>query len=194
NKDGVITGIDLSTQSAMVTSILIDLAQRETKNLSARFASILTDQLAERTLVLPDSHRFAGFVVLKALDVPSVLIEMGYLSNADDEAALASKRHRRIVAKAIRDAIDGYFQWQRSSHQSWAPQSQPGRDVVPPQIYRYNRGMTFLRGILGLLSNAGLFGIVALLLAVNRFSAELPDYQALADYPPPLVTRVLAGD
>jgi len=118
NKDGVITGVDLTAQSAMVTSILIDLAQRETKNLSARFASFLTDQLAERTLVLPDSHRFAGFVVLKALDVPSVLLDSGYLSNAQDEAALSSKRHRRIVAKAIRDAIDGYFQWQRGSHQS----------------------------------------------------------------------------
>ena len=118
NKDGVITGVDLTTQSPIVSSILIDLAQRETKNLSARFASLLTDQLAERTLVLPDSHRFAGFVVLKALDMPSVLIELGYLSNVDDEAALSSKRHRRIVAKAIRDAIDGYFQWQRASHQS----------------------------------------------------------------------------
>ncbi len=118
NKDGVITGVDLTSQSAMVTSILIDLAQRETKNLSARFASLLTDQLAERTLVLRDSHRFAGFVVLKALDVPSVLLELGYLSNRDDEAALSSKRHRRVVAKAIRDAIDRYFQWQRSVRQS----------------------------------------------------------------------------
>jgi N-acetylmuramoyl-L-alanine amidase len=118
NKDGVITGVDLTSQSAMVTSILIDLAQRETKNLSARFASLLTDQLAERTLVLRDSHRFAGFVVLKALDVPSVLLELGYLSNRDDEAALGSKRHRRVVAKAIRDAIDRYFQWQRSVRQS----------------------------------------------------------------------------
>jgi N-acetylmuramoyl-L-alanine amidase len=118
NKDGVITGVDLTTQNAMVTSILIDLAQRETKNLSARFASLLTNQLAERTLVLRDSHRFAGFVVLKALDVPSVLLELGYLSNADDEAALSSKRHRRVVAKAIRDAIDRYFQWQRSVRQS----------------------------------------------------------------------------
>ena len=118
NKDGVITGVDLTTQSPVVTSILIDLAQRETKNLSARFASLLTDQLAERTLVLRDSHRFAGFVVLKALDVPSVLLELGYLSNADDEAALGSKRHRRIVAKSIRDAIDRYFQWQRSVRQS----------------------------------------------------------------------------
>jgi N-acetylmuramoyl-L-alanine amidase len=118
NKDGVITGVDLTSQSPMVTSILIDLAQRETKNLSARFASLLTDQLAERTLVLRDSHRFAGFVVLKALDVPSVLLELGYLSNPDDETALSSKRHRRVVAKAIRDAIDHYFQWQRSVHQS----------------------------------------------------------------------------
>jgi N-acetylmuramoyl-L-alanine amidase len=118
NKDGAITGVDLTTQSATVTSILIDLAQRETKNLSARFASLLTDQLAERTLVLRDSHRFAGFVVLKALDVPSVLLELGYLSNPDDEAALSSKRHRRVVAKAIRDAIDRYFEWQRSVHQS----------------------------------------------------------------------------
>jgi N-acetylmuramoyl-L-alanine amidase len=56
--------------------------------------------------------------VLKALDVPSVLLELGYLSNADDEAALSSKRHRRIVAKSIRDAIDRYFQWQRSVRQS----------------------------------------------------------------------------
>jgi N-acetylmuramoyl-L-alanine amidase len=118
NKDGVITGVDLTTQNPVVTSILIDLAQRETKNLSARFASLLTDELGERTLVLRDSHRFAGFVVLKALDVPSVLLELGYLSNASDEAALNSKRHRRVVAKAIRDAIDRYFQWQRSVRQS----------------------------------------------------------------------------
>src|SRR5882672_4251082 len=54
--------------------------------------------------------------------------------------------------------------------------------------------MKLLSGILGLLSNLGLFGIVALLLAVSRFSAELPDYQQLQVYHPPLVTRVLAGD
>ena len=68
--------------------------------------------------MLRDSHRFAGFVVLKALDVPSVLLELGYLSNPDDEAALGSKRHRRAVAGAIRDAIDRYFQWQRSTQRS----------------------------------------------------------------------------
>src|SRR5215475_407638 len=54
--------------------------------------------------------------------------------------------------------------------------------------------MRLLRGVLGILSNLGLFAIIALLLAVNRFSTELPDYQQLKEYHPPLVTRVLAGD
>src|SRR5262245_15943466 len=54
--------------------------------------------------------------------------------------------------------------------------------------------MRLLRGVLGILSNLGLFAIIALLLAVNRFSSELPDYQTLKEYHPPLVTRVLAGD
>lgn len=114
NKEDLITGIDLSSQSAMVTSILIDLAQRETKNLSARFASMLSEELADHTHVLRNSHRFAGFVVLKAPDVPSVLVELGYLSNEKDEAALASKRHRRVLGNSIRDAIDRYFEWQQS--------------------------------------------------------------------------------
>jgi N-acetylmuramoyl-L-alanine amidase len=116
NKEDLIAGVDLSSQSAMVTSILIDLAQRETKNLSARFASLLSEELADRTLVLRNSHRFAGFVVLKAPDVPSVLLELGYLSNAEDEAALASKRHRRVLAAAIGDALDRYFEWQQGFH------------------------------------------------------------------------------
>jgi N-acetylmuramoyl-L-alanine amidase len=114
NKEDLISGIDLSSQSAMVTSILIDLAQRETKNLSARFASMLTEELASRTLVLRNSHRFAGFVVLKAPDVPSVLVELGYLSNREDEAALNSKRHRRLLARAVREAVDRYFEWHAS--------------------------------------------------------------------------------
>jgi len=114
NKEDLITGVDLSSQSVMVTSILIDLAQRETKNLSARFASMLSEELADHTQVLRNSHRFAGFVVLKAPDVPSVLLELGYLSNEKDEAALGSKRHRRVLGNAIREAIDRYFEWQQS--------------------------------------------------------------------------------
>jgi N-acetylmuramoyl-L-alanine amidase len=118
NKDGLITGVDLTNQSPMVTSILVDLAQRETKNLSDRFAGMLTDTLAERTETLPESHRFAGFVVLKALDVPSALVELGYLSNEDDESALVSSRHRERMAKAMVEAIDRFFAWQRSVRSS----------------------------------------------------------------------------
>ena len=118
NKDGLITGVDLTNQSPMVTSILVDLAQRETRNLSDRFAGMLTDTLAEGTATLPESHRFAGFVVLKALDVPSALVELGYLSNEDDESALVSSRHRERMAKAMREAIDRFFTWQRSVRSS----------------------------------------------------------------------------
>jgi N-acetylmuramoyl-L-alanine amidase len=114
NKEDLISGVDLSNQSAVVTSILIDLAQRETKNRSARFASLLTEEMANQTLVLRESHRFAGFAVLKAPDVPSVLIELGYLSNENDEAALRSARHRTRIGKAIEEAIDHYFEWQRT--------------------------------------------------------------------------------
>jgi N-acetylmuramoyl-L-alanine amidase len=114
NKEDLINGVDLSNQSAVVTSILIDLAQRETKNRSARFASLLTEEMADQTLVLRESHRFAGFAVLKAPDVPSVLIELGYLSNENDETALLSARHRTRIGKAIEHAIDHYFEWQRT--------------------------------------------------------------------------------
>lgn len=114
NKVDLIAGVDLSNESEVVTGILIDLAQRETMNLSARFAGLLVDELARSTLLLRNTHRFAGFAVLKAPDVPSVLVEMGYLSNASDESLFNTKAYRRKLADAIRRAIDGYFEWQTS--------------------------------------------------------------------------------
>ncbi len=113
NKEDLITGVDLSHQSQMVTSILIDLAQRETKNLSARFASYVTKQLSTTTRMVYSSHRFAGFAVLKSPDVPSILVELGYLSNEMDEKELVSKRYRGRMAKAILRAIDQYVDWQK---------------------------------------------------------------------------------
>jgi N-acetylmuramoyl-L-alanine amidase len=113
NKEDLITGVDLSHQSQMVTSILIDLAQRETKNLSARFASYVTKQLSTTTRMVYSSHRFAGFAVLKSPDVPSILVELGYLSNELDEKELVSKRFRGRIAKAILRAIDLYVDWQK---------------------------------------------------------------------------------
>jgi N-acetylmuramoyl-L-alanine amidase len=114
NKVDLIAGVDLSNESEVVTGILIDLAQRETMNLSARFAGLLVDELARSTLLLRNTHRFAGFAVLKAPDVPSVLVEMGYLSNASDESLFNTKAYRRKLADAIRRGIDGYFEWQTS--------------------------------------------------------------------------------
>ncbi|HEX6092848.1 MAG TPA: N-acetylmuramoyl-L-alanine amidase [Dongiaceae bacterium] len=118
NKEDLITGVDLSHQSQMVTSILIDLAQRETKNLSARFASYVTKQLSTTTRMVYSSHRFAGFAVLKSPDVPSILVELGYLSNELDEKELVSKRYRGRMAKAILRAIDQYVAWQKGEKAS----------------------------------------------------------------------------
>jgi len=109
NKADLIAGIDLSGQASGVTNILIDLAQREAMNESARAAGFLVDELKRVTRLLRNSHRFAGFAVLKAPDVPSLLIEMGFLSNARDEKSLRSAKYRRRLAGAVTKAIDRFF-------------------------------------------------------------------------------------
>jgi N-acetylmuramoyl-L-alanine amidase len=111
NKSDVIAGVDLSKENQTVTGILIDLAQRETTNMSSRFASILVNDLRNDTLMLNNSHRFAGFAVLKAPDVPSVLLEMGYVSSSADEQLLTSARHQKRLAVAITRSIENYFDW-----------------------------------------------------------------------------------
>jgi len=117
NKADLIAGVDLSNENQVVTSILIDLAQRETKNQSVRLADYLVDELSGGTLLNRNTHRFAGFAVLKAPDVPSILLELGYLSNQQDEKLLQTKAYRRKMAAAIVKAIGDYFQWQRSLSQ-----------------------------------------------------------------------------
>ncbi len=109
NKSDLIAGVDLSTNSKEVTDILIDLAQRESMNESSRFASVLVGKLSDVGPLLPNSHRFAGFAVLKAPDVPSVLVELGFLSNQRDTKALLSGTHRTKVADALYQAVDEYF-------------------------------------------------------------------------------------
>jgi N-acetylmuramoyl-L-alanine amidase len=112
NKSDIIAGVDLSKQSNVVSNILIDLAQRDTKNMSTRFASLLVRELKDQTMLLGNTHRFAGFAVLKAPDVPSVLVEMGYISSSKDEAMLSSSGHQKKLARAIRQAVENYFSWQ----------------------------------------------------------------------------------
>jgi N-acetylmuramoyl-L-alanine amidase len=118
NKADLIAGIDLSSENEIVTNILIDLAQRETKNLSAHFAAMLVNELERETRLLRNTHRFAGFAVLKAPDVPSVLVELGYLSNPKDEAQLRSAAHRAKLAGSLARAVDRYFSWQESLRRS----------------------------------------------------------------------------
>jgi N-acetylmuramoyl-L-alanine amidase len=111
NKSDVIAGVDLSKENQTVSGILIDLAQRETTNMSSRFASILVNDLRNETMMLQNSHRFAGFAVLKAPDVPSVLLEMGYVSSSADEQLLTNPKHQKKLAGAVTRAIENYFDW-----------------------------------------------------------------------------------
>lgn len=109
NQSDIIAGVDLTNESDVVTNILIDLAQRETKNNSVKFAQLLIPELQKAGEIRQKAHRFAGFLVLKAPDVPSVLIEVGYLTNRDDESAMSTSRWRRGMANAIARAMDRYF-------------------------------------------------------------------------------------
>ena len=118
NKADLIAGVNLNGQTDDVSNILLDLTQRETMNLSAQFAGMMVEELSKRTKVLANTHRFAGFVVLKSHDVPSVLIELGFLSNRADERLLQAPKQRRRLADAVRAAVDRYFSWQATLKRS----------------------------------------------------------------------------
>jgi N-acetylmuramoyl-L-alanine amidase len=109
NKADLIIGVDLSHEQSNVANILIDLAQRETMNQSAQLATLLVSELGRETALIRNTHRFAGFAVLKSPDVPSVLVELGHLSNPDDARLLQSHDYLNKLAAAIARAIDAYF-------------------------------------------------------------------------------------
>ncbi len=109
NQSDIIAGVDLGEQPSEVSNILLDLSQRETKNLSARFAGMVTKKAKAQTRLLERPHRFAGFRVLKAPDVPSVLIETGFLTNRQDEKQLLTPSWRRKVVRTLVGAVDAFF-------------------------------------------------------------------------------------
>jgi N-acetylmuramoyl-L-alanine amidase len=110
NQSDIVAGVDLSGNNSSVASILIDLAQRDTMNRSSRFANTAVTELSRATDVLSRTpHRSAAFVVLKAPDVPAVLVELGYLSNAHDNGQMETDAWRNGVASAIADAVDSHF-------------------------------------------------------------------------------------
>jgi N-acetylmuramoyl-L-alanine amidase len=110
NQSDVIAGVDLSGDNSAVAPILIDLAQRDTMNKSSRFAETAIGELLQATDILPQRpHRSGALVVLKAPDVPAVLIELGYLSNPHDAEQMKTAAWRDGVADAIAGAVDRHF-------------------------------------------------------------------------------------
>jgi N-acetylmuramoyl-L-alanine amidase len=109
NKADIVSGLDLTDQDPIVSEILIDLALRDATNRSIGFADHLVAELAKVTPLVKRTRRFAGFVVLKSPDTPSVLLELGFLSNRSDERRLTDPAHHRRVAEATLKALDAYF-------------------------------------------------------------------------------------
>lgn len=109
NKADAIGGVNLTEEPAEVADILIDLAQRETRTFSNRFARLLMGEM--KTTVRMHKHplKSAGFKVLKAPDVPSVLIELGYVSNKGDLEHLVSEDWRSRTVGSMAQAIDAFF-------------------------------------------------------------------------------------
>jgi N-acetylmuramoyl-L-alanine amidase len=101
--------IEGADRPADVEGVLVDLAQRETKNQSARLAQLMIPELAKVGPVLANTHRRAGFFVLLAPDVPAVILEMGFMTNEKDAEKLATPGHRGALMRAVADAIDAYF-------------------------------------------------------------------------------------
>ncbi len=115
NRADIIAGVNLAAETDDVTGILIDLAQRETKNHSVFFAKSLVGDLQGKILLHSRPLRAAGFRVLKAPDVPSILVELGYLSNRRDEKLLVQQSWRKKTAAAMVEALNGYFSTQIAS-------------------------------------------------------------------------------
>jgi N-acetylmuramoyl-L-alanine amidase len=115
NKSDIIGGADFSDASGDILKTLINLSQRNTMNDSAKFAEIAIEAIRNNGVeTLQKTHRFAGFKVLTAPDVPSVLIELGYLSNKDEEKKLNSLTYKKKVAEALVSGIEKYFNQQQS--------------------------------------------------------------------------------
>lgn len=109
NKADIIGGVDLGGNTKEVNDILISLSQTDSRNKSSKYATYLVKEMAKNVKLVKNTHRFAGFAVLKAPDIPSALLEMGYLSNRTEEANLKTSGYRRKLANSAADAIDKYF-------------------------------------------------------------------------------------
>jgi N-acetylmuramoyl-L-alanine amidase len=108
NRSDILAGLALEAQPDEVADILFDLARRETRNLSVRLAKALVEDMEGTFPLNVNPSRRASFRVLKSPEVPSVLLELGYLSNADDEALFRSESWPKKEAAVIADAIEEF--------------------------------------------------------------------------------------
>ncbi len=109
NKRDIIYHVDFKDTSEDVKEALIGMVRRDTQNRSAQFAEKLVQTLSEQVNLVNNTHRFAGFLVLKGIDMPSVLVELGYLSHTEEEQLLLTKSYRQTLVHALKGSIEGFF-------------------------------------------------------------------------------------
>lgn len=109
NKADIINGVNLSGEKDDIANILVDLAQRETMNASSGFANLLRREASNLIPFRSGFHRMAGFAVLKSPDMPAILLETGYLTNASDVRRLSSPQGQDAIAQGVRRAVEIFF-------------------------------------------------------------------------------------
>lgn len=119
NKADLIGGVDLSHEDKDVADILIDLTVRDTMNQSKFLANTVVSTFKQGNIkTLERTHRYAGFAVLKAPDIPSILVEIGFMSNNSEAQALSTPEYRRKIAGALKNGIDAYFSRVQKNHKT----------------------------------------------------------------------------
>lgn len=109
NKADLFMGINFDSEVPEVANILIDLTKRETMNLSISFAQLLKNACDQNILFPGNTHRFANFAVLRTPDIPAVLVELGFLSNPQDERLLTQEAYLKKISGSIVNAVDAFF-------------------------------------------------------------------------------------
>ena len=109
NKSDILLGMDLDDYQQEVSSVLIDLAKQDTMKESRVYADLVVKEMQRTVQLLPNAHRFAGFAVLKSPNIPSVLLEMGYMSNRHEEREMQKAAYRKKLGQALVRAVDAYF-------------------------------------------------------------------------------------
>jgi N-acetylmuramoyl-L-alanine amidase len=108
--DAMVGGMKLASQPDDVARTLVAMSQRGTVNDSRRLADTIVRTFGSNGVrLLPRSHRQAGFAVLTSPDIPAALVELGYLSNPQDERLLTVRQHQIALARALRASVDAHF-------------------------------------------------------------------------------------